>query len=123
MEVGVVDIQRQADVGHQGETLRAFQTVILAGATVAAQEVPPQTTTDLGLERRETEAFTVAVEPQRLRNADREAVEDPDAFAVVLDAKCRLTEDTRLFSIVEGPEGVPRRHTPGSAVVWPLHTK
>ncbi len=62
-----------------------FQAVVLAGAAVSAEQVPPKAAADLGLEWGQAKPASIAMYAQRFRNANGEAVQNPDAFAAVVD--------------------------------------
>jgi hypothetical protein len=76
-------VQRQARVRAHGAEF--LQPRILGGAAVAAEDVPPHAAAQLGLEGGQPQALAVAVQAHALREADREAVEHPDAFALAVE--------------------------------------
>lgn len=87
MDVPVLDVKGYPGVGVEDLVVGAFDAVVLGCAAVAAEEVPPEASADLGLEGGQAQAVAVTVDAEGLGEADDEAVQDPEAFASVVDAE------------------------------------
>lgn len=59
-------------------------------SAIPAEEVPPQTTTNLSLEWREAKSLAITMDAQRLGYANRKSIENPYPLATVMNTKCSL---------------------------------
>lgn len=78
------------NVRAEEQAVGVLQSVVLALAAVAAEEMPPEAPAYLALKGREAEAGSVAVEAESLCYADGEALECPEPLSAVLNAEDRL---------------------------------
>lgn len=63
---------------------------VFSCSAVPAEKMPPQPTTNLSLERRKSQPFSITMEAQRLGYTNSQPVQDPYSFAAVVDPECSL---------------------------------
>lgn len=69
--------------------MMAIHTVFSCSA-VPAEKMPPQSTTNLSLEGRKSQPFSITMEAQRLGYTNSQPVQNPYSFAAVVDSERSL---------------------------------